>query len=189
MTNDIKDRHVLAAAVKCKADTIVTSNLDDFPPESLEPLGIKALHPDRFLLDLFSDYGMDIGVEIIKKQAADLKNPPMTIREVIERLSSQVPDFAKCILYCEYSDRLSQIALKTLELVGDKKDKTLSYEGEEYCFEISNKTLTIKQKLRGEIFKGTEDTINCDFTLEDIEKLEAFEQQLDREFHESVTKN
>ena len=32
---DANDRHVLAAAIKCGADTIVTSNVKDFPPETL----------------------------------------------------------------------------------------------------------------------------------------------------------
>ncbi len=83
MTNEIKDRHVLAAAVKSKANVIVTFNLKDFPPESLQPWGIKAQHPDEFLLELFSDFGMNIAVEIVRQQAADLKKPPMTIKELI----------------------------------------------------------------------------------------------------------
>ncbi len=190
MTNDSKDRHVLAAAVKTKADVIVTLNLKDFPSESLKPFGIKAQHPDEFLLDLFSDYGMNIGVEIIKQQAAALKNPPILLKELIERLSRQVPDFAKCMLYCEYSDRISSIALKTLELVGQKKqNKILSYEGEEYYFEIKDRILTIKQKTRGEILKETEDTVNCNFTIQDLEKLEEFEQKLDKQFQKSITQN
>jgi predicted nucleic acid-binding protein len=46
---DANDRHVLAAAIKCNAQIIVTSNLKDFPPESLEPYGIEAMHPDEFI--------------------------------------------------------------------------------------------------------------------------------------------
>lgn len=55
MTNDSKDRHVLAAAVARKVDVIVTVNLKDFKTEALEPYGIEAQHPDvfvRHVLDL-----------------------------------------------------------------------------------------------------------------------------------------
>ncbi|CAN5444117.1 hypothetical protein BH11CYA1_BH11CYA1_10680 [soil metagenome] len=37
MTNDKKDRHVLAAAVVAKVEVIVTNNLGVFPKDSLEP--------------------------------------------------------------------------------------------------------------------------------------------------------
>ena len=50
MENDEKDRHVLAAAVRTKADAIVTSNGKDFPQRCLEPFGIEKLTPDTFLL-------------------------------------------------------------------------------------------------------------------------------------------
>ena len=190
MTNDFKDRHVLAAAIKCKADVIVTFNLKDFPSESLQPYGIKAQHPDDFLLDLFSDYGMNLAVEIIKQQAEALKKPPTTIKELIQKLDKQVPNFAKIIMNCKYSSYLSRIATKTLELLGNEnRNKTLSYEGEEYSFETREETLTIEQKFRGEIFKITEDTIECNFTLQDVEKLEDFERKLDKEFQKSVRKN
>lgn len=75
MTNDPKDRHVLAAAVKAQAQFIVTANRQDFPAEALEPFGIEAVSPDEFLTDLFT---MSPGtmVEIVSQQAADLRNPP-----------------------------------------------------------------------------------------------------------------
>jgi hypothetical protein len=50
MTNDEKDRHVLAAAVVGKSDAILTANSKHFPPECLKPFGIERLTPDAFLL-------------------------------------------------------------------------------------------------------------------------------------------
>lgn len=51
---DPDDRHVLAAAVVCKASCIVTFNVSDFPPDRLAPYGLHAVHPDDFLLDVES---------------------------------------------------------------------------------------------------------------------------------------
>ena len=114
----------------------------------------------------------------------------MTIKELIQKLHIQVPCFAKVILDCKYSTYLSYVALKTLELLGNENsNKTLSYEGEEYYFEIRKKSLTIKQKIRGQILRETEDSFDCNFTLQDIEKIEAFEQKLDKKFQESIRKN
>jgi len=50
LTNHPKDRHVLAAAIRSRASDIVTFNLKDFPRRSLEPFGIKAFHPQDYLL-------------------------------------------------------------------------------------------------------------------------------------------
>jgi hypothetical protein len=49
---DHKDRHVAAAAIRGRADRIVTENVRDFPREALEPLGIVPVRPDSFLADL-----------------------------------------------------------------------------------------------------------------------------------------
>lgn len=52
-TNDPKDRHVLACAIHCKAEVILTFNLRDFPPHSLARWGIAAEHHQDYLLMLF----------------------------------------------------------------------------------------------------------------------------------------
>jgi predicted nucleic acid-binding protein len=49
---DPDDRHVLAAAIRGRADVIVTVNVRDFPEEALEPVGIEAQHPDEFIAHL-----------------------------------------------------------------------------------------------------------------------------------------
>lgn len=51
---DPRDRHVLAAAIRVGADVIVTSNLKDFPAETLDRYGIDAQHPDEFVRHLIS---------------------------------------------------------------------------------------------------------------------------------------
>jgi predicted nucleic acid-binding protein len=51
LLNDVKDRHVLAAAVHCGAQSIVTFNIQHFQPEAVHPYGIHAVHPDDFLVD------------------------------------------------------------------------------------------------------------------------------------------
>ena len=52
---DPKDRHILAAAVRGGADTVVTYNLKDFPGEAGAPYGIGICHPDSFLVQLLSE--------------------------------------------------------------------------------------------------------------------------------------
>jgi hypothetical protein len=50
---DPDDRHVLAAAVKGRADLIVTANLKDFPAKTLDRWGIEAQYLDEFLTHQF----------------------------------------------------------------------------------------------------------------------------------------
>jgi predicted nucleic acid-binding protein len=49
MTNDPKDRHVLAAAVEAEVDVIVTYNIRDFPLESVVDYSIEVQTPDQFV--------------------------------------------------------------------------------------------------------------------------------------------
>ncbi len=53
MTNDVKDRHVLAAAVRCGAHAVVTQNVRHFPAESARMYDLEVLTPDAFLVHQF----------------------------------------------------------------------------------------------------------------------------------------
>ena len=49
---DPDDAHVLALAIACGADTIVTENIRDFPKPVLSQLGLRAIRTDDFLVEL-----------------------------------------------------------------------------------------------------------------------------------------
>lgn len=50
---DPNDIHVLAAAIGCSADAIMTVNAKDFPRDLLAEEGVQRVDPDGFLIDLF----------------------------------------------------------------------------------------------------------------------------------------
>jgi predicted nucleic acid-binding protein len=90
---DENDCHVLAAAIAINASVIVTQNLRDFPTVSLEPHGVIALHPDDFICALKEIHPFVV-LKAIAEQRANFKNPPLTLEEYLERLSSQgLPKF------------------------------------------------------------------------------------------------
>lgn len=85
MTNDPKDRHVLAAAVHARAEVIVTFNLADFPAESCEPHFIEAQHPDEF-----TSYSVDVDPaaiwRAIQRMAGRRSRPPQSPEDVLTYL-------------------------------------------------------------------------------------------------------
>ena len=85
---DPDDRHVLAAAVRCGAQVIVTANLADFPAASLAPYDIEAQHPDEFVLHLV-DLAAGAVVATVQEQAAALKRPPRSPEELLDILEAQ----------------------------------------------------------------------------------------------------
>jgi predicted nucleic acid-binding protein len=82
---DSDDRHVLAAAVRAKAQAIVTYNLRDFPEEILSSWDVEAIHPDAFL-EAQIDLAPEIVYGEIRRVADSWKRPPGTVVDVIERL-------------------------------------------------------------------------------------------------------
>lgn len=85
---DPDDRHVLAAAIRCNAEVIVTFNLSDFPTQALAPYGILAQHPDEFVLRLI-DIDEAVVCAAAQRQRKTLKNPPKTPDEYLETLLEQ----------------------------------------------------------------------------------------------------
>ena len=84
---DQNDRHVLAAAIRAGADVIVTSNLSDFPRDTLAKFGIEAQHPDQFLTHLL-DLAPNVVCAAAKRQRQSLKKPPKTVAEFLETLEA-----------------------------------------------------------------------------------------------------
>ncbi|MCC6368121.1 MAG: PIN domain-containing protein [Bryobacterales bacterium] len=94
MANDEKDRHVLAAAVHGEAPIIVTFNLRHFRSEHLKPWGIRALHPQSFLIEIFRQEESAVMVKL-EQQAADRHR---TLQQLLDILSATVPEFVAIIL-------------------------------------------------------------------------------------------
>src|SRR5262249_26060126 len=85
---DPDDRHVRAAATRAGADVIVTTNLADFPKETLAEYGIDAQHPDEFITHLL-DLAPNLVCSAAKKQRESLKKPPLTVDQYLESLERQ----------------------------------------------------------------------------------------------------
>ncbi|WP_424436735.1 PIN domain-containing protein [Microbacterium sp.] len=92
---DPNDAHVVAAALLGRADLIVTENVKDFPESVLAPLGLEAIRTDAFLLDQY-DLSPSAACRIVMEQAAAMRQPPVEIAQLLERLSrSAAPGFAQ----------------------------------------------------------------------------------------------
>lgn len=89
MTNDDKDRHVLAAAVRAGAEVIVTLNLKDFPTSALQPFRVEARHPDRFLIELFN-LRPEVIIHSLHEQAEESDR---SLEDLLQILVRVVPDF------------------------------------------------------------------------------------------------
>jgi len=92
-TPDPNDRHVLAAAVRSASQVIVTSNLKDFPAQDLASLGIEAQSPDTFLQHQ-CDLDPQLSGRLIRMQAAEKTQPPLTGEAILDHLASNAPQFA-----------------------------------------------------------------------------------------------
>ncbi len=84
---DAGDRHVLAAAIQCGAETIITNNLKDFPRHVLNNFNIEAISPDHFLSDQWNS-APEIVLHSLKKCRERLANPSFTADEYLHSLTT-----------------------------------------------------------------------------------------------------
>jgi predicted nucleic acid-binding protein len=94
MRNHDKDKHVLALAVRARADMLVTSNLKHFPPEACEPYCVEPIDPDEFLCQLLEGNEAEIR-SVLEVLSQDMKNPPMSVGEILEAIHRSAPVFAE----------------------------------------------------------------------------------------------
>lgn len=85
---DPDDRHVLGAAIRAGAQTIVTFNLRDFPADRLASYGVQAQHPDDFVFDLL-DLAPGAVISAVNAQLASLKKPPQTMAQLLDTPRAQ----------------------------------------------------------------------------------------------------
>jgi predicted nucleic acid-binding protein len=95
MTNDFKDRHVVAAAAHSKSEVIVTFNKKHFLAADLRPWGIECLGPSTFLRNL---YDLDPPV-FTRKLIEQSENLSITFSDLLLRLRKLVPGFIESL--CE----------------------------------------------------------------------------------------
>lgn len=96
MTNEPKDRHVLAAAVRSGASVIVTANLKDFQAGALGKFHVEAIHPDDFLRDLLDLYP-EVVIRCMETVADRNALPPSTVGELLASLERQTPRFVDAV--------------------------------------------------------------------------------------------
>jgi len=83
---DPNDRHVLAAAISCGAQSIITENIKDFPCSILDGFGIRRQSADEFLCELIAS-SPAIVQHSIEDAAAAFKKPPRSVDEVLTALA------------------------------------------------------------------------------------------------------
>lgn len=78
---DANDRHVLAAAIRCSAQVIVTENHKDFPVDVIEEHGVETLSADDFLANTYDLF--PASARSLRKVRQRYENPAMTPTEFL----------------------------------------------------------------------------------------------------------
>lgn len=96
MTNDPKDRHVVAAAVHGSAELIVTENVRDFATSTVKPYDIEVASQDEFLLNQL-DLAPRRVQRALVRQTSRYRRSPRTVDDLLIALgrpSHGCPGFA-----------------------------------------------------------------------------------------------
>lgn len=84
---DPNDIHVLAAAVGCSADAIMTVNAKDFPRGELAEQGLERVDPDGFLIKLAEDHPdtvQQVCLQVLA-EARRLSGEPWEMRKLMRK--------------------------------------------------------------------------------------------------------
>ena len=94
LTNDARDRHVLAAAIRGQCPLILTFNLKHFPEDALSPWNICASHPQDYLLVLYEMEPRQV-TACLGEIAGRRK---LEVQDVLIRLGRTLPKFSQRVL-------------------------------------------------------------------------------------------
>ncbi len=94
---DEGDRHVVATALAGGARLIVTQNLRDFPRPAMVAAGLRAVHPDAFLCDLWAHHPDPVNAAARAAHAkAEALGAAQDFRAMMKR--ARLPRLVKAIL-------------------------------------------------------------------------------------------
>jgi len=85
---DENDKHVLAAAIQCGAQHIITDNTRDFPLAELEQFDIEAIEADEFLARTFDLYTAE-AMSVLRDLRSHYSNPVYTPSEFVLDLTAK----------------------------------------------------------------------------------------------------
>lgn len=87
---DPDDAHVVAAAIECKAQYIVTDNIKHFPEETLAEFEIERGTCDQFLASTFEHYPYE-ALEVIRHHRANLRTKPNEAEYLMMLIAKGLP--------------------------------------------------------------------------------------------------
>lgn len=85
---DNGDLHVLAAAIQCGAQHIITDNVRDFPASALEVHCIEAIEADEFLARTFDLYTAE-AMTVLRELREHYSKPPFSPSEFVLDLTAR----------------------------------------------------------------------------------------------------